>query len=322
MNTISGKVSIIIPCFNASAWLRPAISSALSQSFSDKEVIVVDDGSTDDSLEIVQSFRDLIRWTTGPNRGVSAAMNTGFLMSTGSYIQYLGADDILHKQKLALSVEVLSNNYDIDFVWAPNVVFTHFDELAALGWDCPLNLEKPIFRENALDAPYAPSAALFRRSFLERVGPFNETLKRWVDLEYHARLAAVSGKHACLAAALYGYRRHAGPRISDANYKHTDLSGGLLALEASHRVLETASVAIESKRKLLFPFYVLLCRSAAAIGDIVIFEKCLLVASDLAPKRSFWLKAKMAKLAQQVVGIKWTSRLMERMLTQRQGAGH
>ena len=71
-------VSIIIPCYNAERWIAAAIESALGQTYPNIEVIVVDDGSTDGSLDIIKRFDTKINWVSTPNRGPSAAMNTGF----------------------------------------------------------------------------------------------------------------------------------------------------------------------------------------------------------------------------------------------------
>jgi glycosyltransferase involved in cell wall biosynthesis len=68
-------VSILIPCFNAERWIGQAIESALTQTYKLTEIIVVDDGSTDGSLEVLRSFDQHIRWETSPNRGANAARN-------------------------------------------------------------------------------------------------------------------------------------------------------------------------------------------------------------------------------------------------------
>ncbi len=88
-------VSIIIPCYNAERWVDHAIRSALDQTWARKEIIVVDDGSTDGSLPRIRTYEGKIKWQTGPNRGGSAARNTGLAMATGDYIQFLDADDVL-----------------------------------------------------------------------------------------------------------------------------------------------------------------------------------------------------------------------------------
>ena len=74
---INPSISVIIPCWNAEKWIARAIQSVLDQDYPNKEIIVIDDGSTDGSLEIIKSFGDKIRWETGPNRGACAARNTG-----------------------------------------------------------------------------------------------------------------------------------------------------------------------------------------------------------------------------------------------------
>ena len=76
-------VSIIIPCYNAEKYVGEAIESALAQTYPNKEVIVIDDGSTDGSLQVIKSFGHRIRWETGPNRGGSAARNRGIELARG-----------------------------------------------------------------------------------------------------------------------------------------------------------------------------------------------------------------------------------------------
>ena len=94
------KVSILIPCYNAEQWVGHAIQTALDQTWPDKEVIVVDDGSTDRSLEIIRSFRNQIRWETGPNQGGNVARNRLLELASGEWLQYLDADDYLQPNKI------------------------------------------------------------------------------------------------------------------------------------------------------------------------------------------------------------------------------
>lgn len=94
-------VSIIIPCFNAERWIREAIDSCLEQTYPHIEIIVIDDGSTDRSLEIIKEFQGKIIWETGVNRGGNYARNRGFSLSKGEFIQYLDSDDYLLLDKVA-----------------------------------------------------------------------------------------------------------------------------------------------------------------------------------------------------------------------------
>src|SRR5438128_899411 len=98
-------VSILIPCYNAERWIGEAISSALAQTWSEKEIIVVDDGSTDGSLQQIRKFDGLVRWETGPNRGGNAARNRLLELAKGEWLQYLDADDYLLPDKIAKQME-------------------------------------------------------------------------------------------------------------------------------------------------------------------------------------------------------------------------
>jgi glycosyltransferase involved in cell wall biosynthesis len=100
-------VSIIIPCYNAERWLSHAILSCLEQTYQPIEIIVIDDGSTDGSLDIIKSYDKVITWETGPNRGGNAARNRGFALSKGEYIQFLDADDYLLPEKIERQVQFL-----------------------------------------------------------------------------------------------------------------------------------------------------------------------------------------------------------------------
>jgi glycosyltransferase involved in cell wall biosynthesis len=112
-------VSILIPCYNARQWIGDAIRSALGQTWPNKEVLVVDDGSTDDSLSVIRSFGSAIRFETGPNRGGNVVRNRLLETAAGEWLQYLDADDYLHSDKVARQMEFLSANPDTDIVYGP-----------------------------------------------------------------------------------------------------------------------------------------------------------------------------------------------------------
>src|SRR5262245_58403046 len=101
-------VSILIPCYNAERWISEAIESALAQTWAAKEVIVVDDGSTDRSLDIIRKFDGRIRWETGPNRGGGRARNRLLELASGEWLQYLDADDYLLPEKIAAQMQFVT----------------------------------------------------------------------------------------------------------------------------------------------------------------------------------------------------------------------
>src|SRR5713101_8219343 len=115
-------VSILIPCFNAERWIAQAIESALAQTWPEKEVIVVDDGSADASLTIIKSFGDRIRWVSGPNRGSNAARNRLLELARGEWLQYLDADDYLLPEKIARQMEFIAANPAADVIFGPATI--------------------------------------------------------------------------------------------------------------------------------------------------------------------------------------------------------
>jgi len=104
------KVSVIIPAYNAAPYIRATIDSVLNSTFKDFEVIVVDDGSTDETYKLLQNISHKVKVIRQENQGLSGARNTGIKNSTGEYIALLDSDDIWHQDKLKSQVEVLDLN--------------------------------------------------------------------------------------------------------------------------------------------------------------------------------------------------------------------
>ena len=100
-------VSIIIPCYNGDKTLRETIESVLAQTYKAREIIVIDDGSTDSSAQLIRSFGSQIKAEFNPNRGASAARNRGTELAQGEFIQYLDADDLLAPDALERRVAAL-----------------------------------------------------------------------------------------------------------------------------------------------------------------------------------------------------------------------
>src|SRR5262249_3857174 len=110
----SNLVSVIMPCYNAARWVGEAITSCLRQTYRPIEIIVVDDGSTDNSPEVLRSFGSKIRWESIPHRGGCYARNYGASLSQGRFIQFLDADDYLLPEKIERQVSFLQEtNADV-----------------------------------------------------------------------------------------------------------------------------------------------------------------------------------------------------------------
>lgn len=315
-------VSIVIPCYNAERWVPKAIQSALGQTYVNTQVIVVDDGSTDGSLEVIKQFDGKINWLSTSNRGPCAARNMGLKAARGEWIQFLDADDLLHPDKLTLSLKSCENYTSVEFVWAPHVSIG--EEFSPNGSE--VRARKPLDTQvtlstNALLAHYAPSTAMFRRKFLERVGEWDESLKRWVDLEYHARIAALLPCYARLGKPLYFYRQHSGERISNSNRNHSNIHSALESLTLTRTTLEASKISSLRWKRFLWALYLQLARSSAISGDQKMFLELMHEAANLRGSPKFYLKCYLATLSVQLFGLKPTTALIERALRSRNSNG-
>ena len=198
--SINGLVSVIIPCFNAGKTLREAIESVLKQSYPHWEVIVIDDGSTDNSAAIIHSLGDQIRAEIGPNRGASAARNRGTQMARGEYLQYLDADDLLAPDALERRVDALqTSGADVAYsdwqrIMAAPVGAYHKGEEVRRTMES-IHPDPEIACATSFWAP--PVALLYRRRIVDAIGGWNETLPVIQDARFlfdAARLGARFGR--------------------------------------------------------------------------------------------------------------------------------
>jgi glycosyltransferase involved in cell wall biosynthesis len=123
----SQRVSILIPCFNSERWIAHAIRSALLQTWPNKEVIVVDDGSADGSPEVIRQFGTAIRYEIGPHRGGNATRNRLMELAEGDWLQYLDADDFLLPEKIERQLSELNDPPGVDVAYSP-VILEHWEE--------------------------------------------------------------------------------------------------------------------------------------------------------------------------------------------------
>jgi glycosyltransferase involved in cell wall biosynthesis len=194
-------VSILIPCRNSERWVAETIESALAQTWSEKEVIVVDDGSTDGSLEAIRSFGDRIRWETGPNRGGNAARNRLLELARGEWLQYLDADDYLLPDKLAQQIDFLGVHPTTDVVFSP-VIMEHWTETGVHREKLPI--PEPHDPWILLARWYLPQtgACLWRRQAILEVGGWKIDQPVCQEHELYLRML-MSGKN-------FKYCEHAG----------------------------------------------------------------------------------------------------------------
>jgi glycosyltransferase involved in cell wall biosynthesis len=119
VNSTHPLISILIPCYNAERWIAHAIQSALAQTWPNKQIIVLDDGSTDGSLNVIRQYEDHLQWETGPNKGGGTARNRLLELASGDWIQYLDADDYLLPDKIAHQMAFVASRPHSDVVFGP-----------------------------------------------------------------------------------------------------------------------------------------------------------------------------------------------------------
>jgi glycosyltransferase involved in cell wall biosynthesis len=219
---MSQLVSILIPAYNAEKWIGDTIRSASSQTWSRKEIIVVDDGSRDKTLEIARCFESrYVKVISQENRGASAARNKALIYAQGDYIQWLDADDILDGDKISvqmrcadvgLTCRTLFSSSFGTFYWrtqkaqfVPNALW---QTLSPVEW----LLRR--FRDNLW---LFPAAWLVSRHLTEKVGPWNENLSLDDDGEYFCRLVAASENVKFVPEARSYYRQSGSSQLSRTN---------------------------------------------------------------------------------------------------------
>jgi glycosyltransferase involved in cell wall biosynthesis len=216
-------LSIIIPCHNAERTLRATVDSALAQDV-EKEIIVVDDGSTDGTADIIRSFGTDIRSSFGPNKGVGAARNTGTSVARGDFLQYLDSDDLLVARTLRLRLSALETS-------GSDVAHTDWQQLIEQP-DGSLRsgpIMRPPVDSITADAEVAtatsrfwapPAALLYRRAIVEAVGRWREDFRIIQDARFLFDAAACGARFAYVSGigALYRVRRNSLSRHSNANF--------------------------------------------------------------------------------------------------------
>lgn len=200
-------VSVIIPTFNSAGMVREAVESVLGQTVAAHEIIVVDDGSTDKTAEVLAPYFDRIHYLKQENQGVAAARNRGIAAAKGDLIAFLDADDVWHPRKLELQLRTMRERPEVGmlgtgvFDWpgaAPETTRKQSRLYARVAW-----------WELVVRNRFTTSSVVVRRALLEKVGQLDEELRGPEDLDLWLRIAEVA-EVGNLRTALTGYRVVAG----------------------------------------------------------------------------------------------------------------
>ncbi len=181
------KFSVIVPTYNYGPFLGKAVESVLGQTYPDFELVIVDDGSTDQTRELVAGYTDpRVKYLYQENRGLPAARNTGIRAAQGEIFAFLDADDRFHPQKLEMHLAFLESH--------PQVGVSYNHRILVDSYDNPLFLQRTPARvglgDLLLDYPITPSDMVIRREWAYKVGLFDESfVLNSEDLNFNIRLA-------------------------------------------------------------------------------------------------------------------------------------
>ena len=193
-------VSVIIPVYNCDRYLAEAIESVLAQTYQPLEIIVVDDGSTDDSAAVAKRFGSLVRYYYQAQSGAAAARNYGLEVAQGSFLAFLDADDFWVKDKLTRQMQVLESEPDVEMVFGHVQQFhsPELDESVKNKIHCPAELMPG----------YVPGTLLIKREDFLRVGKFETDLQMGEFISWYARATELGLRAKMLPELLMSRRLH------------------------------------------------------------------------------------------------------------------
>jgi glycosyltransferase involved in cell wall biosynthesis len=213
-------VSVIIPTHNRADLLPRAIKSVFNQTYDNYEIIVVDDGSTDDTGTVVKALCDdydeRLRFIRQINQGSCAARNHGLRLAKGEFVLFLDSDDLIAPDKLALQVEQIKRYPNVDFSIGKSVWVESDGKTIA---EKQLPEPKEDFVTSQIESSwFLISAPLWRRSSLDMIGPWDERLPGGQDWEFHVR-ALLYGLNVSRCEEAIDYcRLHSGPRVTPKSW--------------------------------------------------------------------------------------------------------
>lgn len=207
-------VSVIVPVYNAAKYLDEALNSVFGQTHLTLEVIAVNDGSTDDSLQVLTRYASRITIIDSVNKGTPAARNQGIQAAKGAYLAFLDADDLWHPEKLRTQMDLFDRVPDID------MTYCCFEEFLSPDLSTEQQATR-VVKTGVISAALAGTTLLRRASF-DKVGPFSETRRTGDFIDWYARAEDVGIKVVPTEHCHYRRRSHASNQSLQLGGLHKD----------------------------------------------------------------------------------------------------
>ena len=196
-------VSIVIPAYNHEKFLSQAIDSVLEQSYSNIEIIVIDDGSTDNTVDVLKSYGKNIYWQTQENIGQAKTLNKGWSTANGEILSYLSADDALEKYAVNESINVLNKNESVVLTYCDFNLIDEDSNIIKVSRRPEYSYFELVVNLNCIPGP----GVFFKNSAFERAGYWNPAFKQMPDYEYWLRLG-IAGNFKRIPMILANFRVH------------------------------------------------------------------------------------------------------------------
>jgi hypothetical protein len=268
---MSPLVSVIIPCRNGAPWLADAIESCLNQTCGNLQVIVVDNGSTDESIGVAQRYGDSVLLLACVRNGASAARNTGLVRAEGDFIQFLDADDVLDRDKIWLQIERLRSGPPSSICSGAWARFRCSPSEASFA-------PEPVWRDLApheflisswLGGGMMPNFAwLAPRAVVEKAGPWNERLSLNDDGEFFCRVVLASSE-VLFCNEARGYYRSASEKSLSRCRDRDALASSYAAIDLSCQRLLKQTGSPEARKACATHFQRFACDAYPDACDLV-----------------------------------------------------
>lgn len=219
------SVSVIIPTFNRAHLISETIDTIINQSFKPSEIIVVDDGSSDDTENVIKKYSDNVKYVKIVNSGVCKARNVGVDTSRSDWIAFCDSDDLWHKDKLLKQFELIHHAPEVEYCFTNFQIYkngqwsqkTKFDESPNNYWNIPrvdisshsFIIKVPFYPNILKFQPIFPSTILMSKQFFAHIGKFDESFGRKMSEDFEFTLRCVQEKPiGVIAEPLVGIRWH------------------------------------------------------------------------------------------------------------------
>lgn len=255
------KVSVILPCFNSINYIKETLDSVFNQSYSHLEIIVIDDGSTDGSYEYLMGLKnDNLTVKKNPKKGACAARNFGFKLSTGDFIQFLDADDLLSLDKIEKQVLLLQQDSDKIAVCGTKNFFDSPEVGAVIDLDFLYSTNSPaafllnLYGAKGILGMIQTNAWLTPRNSILKAGLWNETLLKDQDGEFFCRVVMASSGVLYEPNVINFYRQHIGGKNISSGKQRINVQSQLDALVSKENNLSIVKDTVEFKKAMALQY--------------------------------------------------------------------